>query len=145
MGRYLKNTEIRQADQYSVRVPFGETDTRPITPLTGQLRYNTTLDVLEIYANSAWQFFSMVGAVEVVKDVFTGDNSTVAFSSMSYSYDFGEEAQVMVFIGSVYQNPGASYTFNGTDTITFSSAPPGNHSIVVLHNFASTNYTGAGG
>ena len=144
MGRFLKNTEIRQADQYSARVPFGETETRPTSSVTGQFRYNTTLDVLEVYANNAWQFFSMVGQVEIIKDVFVGDNSTVAFSPMSYTYDFGEEAQVMVFIGSVYQNPGASYTFNGTTTITFSEAPPWNHSIVVLHNFASTNYAGAG-
>lgn len=143
MGRYLKNTEIRHAGQYSVRVPFGETGTRPENPITGQLRYNTTLDVLEIYANNAWQFFAMVGPVDIVKDVFEGDGANVSFSSMSYTYDAGEEQQVLVFIGSVHQNPNVAYTFNSTDTITFTSAPPNLQSIVILHNYASTRYSGA--
>ena len=142
MGRFLKNTEIRQADQYSVVVPFGTTDVRPTSPVIGQLRYNTTLNALEVYSYGVWQKFSMVGNVEIVKDIFVGDGSSTSFGAMTYSYAFGEEAMTMVFIGNTHQNPAISYTYNGTTSITFTSPPPLGHSIVVLHNYTSTDYTG---
>jgi len=57
---------------------------------------------------------------------------------MGYSYTSGQEAQVIVYVGNVYQNPTVAYTFNGTTTITFTSPPPLGQTVVILHNLAST-------
>ena len=35
-------------------IPTGTTTERPSTPVTGMLRYNTTLSKLEIYNGSSW-------------------------------------------------------------------------------------------
>ena len=59
--------------------------------------------------------------------------------TMSKSYGSGSEANVLVFVGQVYHNPGIAYTFNGTTTVTFTSAPAtGTNNILLLHNFSST-------
>ena len=57
---------------------------------------------------------------------------------MSYSYSNGDEPQVLVFLNTVYQNPGVNYTFDGSDDITFTSTPPNSATILVLHNYAGT-------
>jgi hypothetical protein len=57
---------------------------------------------------------------------------------MSKTYNSGQEAQVLVFLNTVYQNPGINYTFNGTTNIHFTSVPTGGAVILVLHNIAST-------
>jgi hypothetical protein len=57
---------------------------------------------------------------------------------MSKTYTSGQEAQVLVFLNTVYQNPGVNYTFNGTTNIHFTSVPGAAAVILVLHNIAST-------
>jgi hypothetical protein len=42
----------------AVKIPAGTTAQRPALPTNGMLRYNTTLNRLEGYANNAWGVFT---------------------------------------------------------------------------------------
>lgn len=137
MGRYVKNTELKSGDS-AVVAPTGTNAERPTNPVSGQIRYNTSLSKLEFYDNDSWEQVGKEGSVTIVKDTFTGNAVATEFGPMSYSYSNGEEAQVLVFLNTVYQNPGVNYTFDGSDNITFSSIPPALGTIIVLHNYAGT-------
>jgi hypothetical protein len=41
----------------SFTIPVGNTAQRPASPVSGMLRYNTTLSKLEIYINDTWTSF----------------------------------------------------------------------------------------
>jgi hypothetical protein len=43
------------------------------------------------------------------------------------------ETQIMVFVGSIYQDPATAYTVDGGFDITFTSAPPNTVPISVIH------------
>jgi len=136
MGRLLKNT-VFKTGSYALGVPVGSSSIGPDVPVTGQTRYNTSTGKLEFYASSVWNAVAKEGEVTIVKDTFAGDNATADFT-MTKTYSAGQEAQVFVFLNTVYQNPGINYTFNGTTNIHFTSIPTGSAVILVLHNIAST-------
>lgn len=134
MGRFLKNTELKTAS-YSVRAPYGFSAIGPNYPVDGLFRYNSTTSNFEGYVGESWEQFAFKGSNDILKDTFTGDGSTLSFTSMSRSYDAGDELLLLVFVGNIFQNPGISYTVLGT-TITFTSPPNENQPIVILHGFA---------
>lgn len=133
LGRLLKNDTIETASS-AVTVPTGTAGERPTTPENGQIRYNTSDNVMEMYVNSAWVTIAKVGLVSIVKDTFTGDGSTLAYTA---SQSIANENDVIVHVGNVHQNPGVAYTVSGT-TITFTSPPPDTHTIIVQHGYNST-------
>jgi hypothetical protein len=143
MGRFAKNRELKDQG-YAIRVPVGSSAVRTGSPTTGLVRYNTDTARFEFYYNSNWYNIAKEGSSTIVKDSqgygsnLGAADGVINTFTMSYSYTAGQEAQVIVFVGSVYQNPGVAYTFNGTTTITFTAAPPLGQTIVILHNFAST-------
>ncbi len=120
MGHMLKNTVFRNGS-YALGVPVGSSTVGPDAPTVGQTRWNTTTDRMEYYTGTVWNAIAHEGNVTIVKDSFTGDNINSTFGPMSYFYDSGEEPQVLVFLNTVFQNPGVNYTFNGTDDIIFTS------------------------
>ena len=136
MGRSLKNTKIKVGET-TAKLPGGSTTLRPSSSSNGQIRYNTTDNVLEAYINGSWSTLRVAGAASITKDTFTGDGSTLVFGPMSFSYTAGQEKTVLVFINNVFQNPGVAFTFDGTTNITFTSPPPLGHTIVLLHGYAS--------
>jgi hypothetical protein len=141
MGRFIKNFVLGPTGSYSVVIPGDVTALRPAYPVEGQFRYNSssTPPSLEAYVNGVWRQLSAVGNVTILKDTGTGDGTATVFPMPVYgsSYNSGQEPQVLVFIGGVFQNPGVNYTFNGTNNITFLSPVPFGQIWVVLHNFAS--------
>ena len=69
------------------------------------------------------------GFEATVKDTFSGDDSTVAFTLSQTS----ATNDVEVFVGNVQQEPTIAYSISGT-TLTFTEAPPtGTNNIYVLH------------
>jgi len=64
-------------------------------------------------------------------DPFTGDGSTTVFT-MTEAED--QTTQIMVFVGSIYQDPYTAYTVDGGFDITFTSAPPWGEPISVIHS-----------
>lgn len=141
MGHMLKNTVFRSGS-YALGVPTGTSSIGPSPAVNGQTRYNTTTGKLEFYANitgtPSWNAVSREGNVVITKDEFTGNGVAQQFWPMSSSYASGQEAQVLVHVGTVYQIPNTNYTFNGTGNIIFSSPPSGGAAITVIHGFAST-------
>jgi len=138
MAHMLKNTRFKTAS-YALGLPVGTSSVGPDSPVVGQARWNTTTSRFEYYTGSAWLATAHEGNVTIVADKsFVGNSTRVLFEPMSYSYNSGQEAQVIVFVGTVYQIPVTNYTFAGNSSIQFSSAPSNLSSITILHNFAST-------
>jgi hypothetical protein len=46
----------------SLNIPIGTTEQRPVTPATGTIRFNTTLNILEFYNGSAWRAITSIFA-----------------------------------------------------------------------------------
>lgn len=138
MGRMLKNT-VFKSGSYALGVPVGSITVGPDSAVNGQVRWNSTPpEKLEYYNGSNWLAFAHEGSVTIVKDSFTGDNITNVFGPMTYTYTAGQEAQAIVVVNNVIQNPGVGYTFDGSNNITFSSTPITSAPIYILHNYAST-------
>lgn len=115
-------------------IPAGGTVERPSDSIEGTTRFNTDTDNLEVYNGTGFDAIAKEGDVTITKDGFTGDGSTTAYT---LSVTPPSENSILVFVGNVFQNPGVAFTLSGA-TITFSSAPPLSHTIVVLHGFNST-------
>jgi hypothetical protein len=101
----------------SVLVPVGDTASRPETPATGMVRFNTTLDALEFYDSESWTIAGAEFTV-VVADAFTGDGSTVTFTLSEDS----TTASTIVTINGVVQIPVTAYSVAG-NVLTFTEAP----------------------
>ena len=139
MGRFVKNKEIHTGS-YAIRLPVGTNTLAPQFPIDGQIRFNDsspTLRNMEVYSNGSWKGVGMDGRVNIIKDTFVGNNLMTSFP-LSNSYDPGHEAEILVFIGSIYQEPGVAYTVNGPNII-FTSPPNNGITVIVLHNFNSTH------
>jgi len=49
----LKNTEIN--DTGFLQLPAGTTSQRPSSPTNGDIRFNTTLSIIEVYDEGRWR------------------------------------------------------------------------------------------
>jgi hypothetical protein len=130
MGYFVKNRQL-QSGSTAVVLPVGSASNRPDAPTFGMIRYNTTLVGVEFYDGSDWVALSAAGAISYIVDDFNADGSTVTFTM---SVAESEETQIIVFIGSIYQDPATAYTVNGGFDITFTSAPPNGTVINVIHS-----------
>jgi hypothetical protein len=136
MGRFIKNKEIH-AGSYAIRLPVGSNSLSPQFPVDGQIRFNkTNPSNMEVFHNGSWKGVGLAGRVNIVKDTFVGNSLMTSFQ-LTNSYIAGQEADILVFIGSIYQEPGVAYTVNGNNII-FSSPPNDGMTVIVLHNFNST-------
>jgi hypothetical protein len=135
LGRFLKSS-LNTAKSYEtgVIVSTGTSDQRPAVPTVGLVRFNTTNGSLEYYNGTTFENIAVQGTVNITKDSFTGDNSTISYT---LSVTPADENNILVFVGNVHQNPDVAYSLSGS-TLTFSSPPPDTHTIVVLHGFDST-------
>jgi len=137
----LKNTVFRSGS-YALGVPTGTSSIGPDSPVNGQTRYNTTTGRLEFYANitgtPSWNAVAREGNVYIARDNFTGNGVATQFWPLSTNWTSGQEQQVLVHAGTVYQIPVTNYTFNGTGNIIFSSAPNNGAAITIISGFAST-------
>ena len=129
MGTFLKNREI-QSGSTSIRIPTGSAANRPDQPVFGQIRFNTDSSLVEFYNGTAWVSVSAGGSVSYTVDDFVGDGSTEVFVMSEAESD---ETQIIVFVGSIYQDPATAYTVDGGFNITFTSDPPDGIPINVIH------------
>jgi hypothetical protein len=130
MGYYVKNRRL-QSGSTAVVLPVGSASNRPDAPTFGMIRYNTTSASVEFYDGSVWSALSAAGAISYTVDDFNADGSTVTFTM---SVAEASETQIIVFIGSIYQDPATAYTVNGGLDITFTTAPPAGTVINVIHS-----------
>jgi len=137
VGRYIKSsatTTVKDEASGNNTLPSGTTAERSAVPQTGDIRYNTDTSALEFFDGSTFENVALQGTVLMTKDSFTGDDSTMVFT-MSVTPRNADA--ILVFVGNVHQNPDVAYTVSGSD-ITFTSAPPNTHTIVIMHGFDST-------
>jgi hypothetical protein len=130
MGYFVKNRRL-QSGSTAVVLPVGSASNRPDAPTFGMIRYNTTLVGVEFNDGSDWVALSAAGAISYTVDDFNADGSTLMFTM---SVAESSETQIIVFVGSIYQDPATAYTVNGGFDITFTSAPPNGTVINVIHS-----------
>jgi len=113
-----------------VVLPTGSSANRPDNAAFGMIRYNTDSGLVEFFNGSSWTTLSTGGSITYTVDDFVGDGSTTVFL-MSVAENTA--TQLIVFVGSIYQDPASSYTVDGGYNITFTSAPPNTVPINVIH------------
>ena len=128
MGNFLKNRKLLSGSS-GVVLPSGPTSQRPDHPTFGLIRYNTDSGYVEYFNGTIFQSLS-TGGVTYTVDNFTGNGSQTVFTM---SVQVSSATQIMVFVGSIYQQPTTTYTVNGGYDITFTSAPPNGVPINVIH------------
>jgi hypothetical protein len=102
----------------SMKLPYGTTAQRPSSPDEGEIRYNSTLDQVEVYKNGAWERVGDPDSAILTNDTFDGDNTDTTFTlSNSASTN-----AVIVTLNGVVQVPTTDYSVSGT-TLTFTTAP----------------------
>ena len=129
MGYFVKNRGAGLRP-YGASIPSGGTADRPTDPKTASVRYNQDLGTMEFWDGVEYVSVVTSGNVDIVVDKFTGDASTALFS---LTFDALSDDQILVYVGGVYQIGGTSYTTSGTN-LTFSTPPPNNAPIAVVHN-----------
>jgi len=130
MGYYVKNRRL-QSGSSGVVLPAGGSAIRPLAPAFGMLRYNTDIAAVEFFNGVIFQPLSAAGSISYTVDSFTGDGSTTVFTM---SVAESSTQQIIVFVGSIYQDPTTAYTVDGGFDITFTSAPPSGEPISVIHS-----------
>jgi len=132
----LKNTVFRSGS-YALGIPVGTSTVTPDSPTVGQTLWNSSTGKLEFYNGTIWRAVAQEGNVNLVRDSFTGNSVQTSFN-MSISYSAGEQNKVLVFVGTVVQQPTTNYTFTGGNVIQFTAAPSSGSDISVIHNLGST-------
>jgi hypothetical protein len=130
MGYFVKNRRLASA-QSGVVLPAGPSSIRPVAPSFGTIRYNTDNAAVEYFNGSIFVTLGDAGAIDYTVDSFTGDGSTTEFTM---SIAEATTTQLIVFVGSIYQDPLTAYTLDGGFDITFTSAPPSGEPISVIHS-----------
>ena len=129
MGYFVKNRRL-QSGSSGVVLPTGSAANRPDNPAFGMIRYNTDSGLVEFFNGSIWASLSTGGSITYTVDDFTGNGVQTVFAM---SIAESTETQLIVFVGSIYQDPASAYTVNGGYDITFTSAPPNTVPINVIH------------
>lgn len=136
MGYFVKNRQVPSGSS-SIVIPSGDSSTRPTSPVFGSFRYNTDIGTLEFFNGNVFKPVGLGGELNV--DVYsnTGDGSTLTFV-LSNTTAITSDDQVIVFVGSVYQQPGTTYSITGGGfDITFTSAPPDGEPINVIRSLVA--------
>jgi hypothetical protein len=98
-------------------IATGNTAQRPLSPTTGDMRFNTTLGQVEVYDGSNG-IQSVSDFANITSQIINGDNTTVAFTLNQTATTAG----IIVSINGTIQEPSVAYNVSGT-TITFTEAP----------------------
>ena len=101
----------------SILIPVGNVGQRP-AGVTGQVRFNTTSNNLEIFDNTQWTAVGVPSFTLITDQQFNGDGSTVVFTLSGNATTAG----TIVSINGVQQIPVTAYAVSGT-TLTFTEAP----------------------
>ena len=114
-------------------VPAGPSASRPDSPVFGQFRFNTDIGLMVFFNGSLFVPLASAGAIDYTVDSFTGTGSQTVFTM---TIQESLSTQIIVFVGSIYQDPTTAYTVDGGFDITFTSAPPAGEPISVIHSAA---------
>jgi hypothetical protein len=102
----------------SMLLPVGTTAQRPSSPSEGEIRYNSTIDSVEVYKNGAWVKVGDPDTNSLTNETFDGDGSDTTFTLSNTA----STNTVFISLNGVVQVPTTDYTVSGT-TLTFTTAP----------------------
>jgi len=102
----------------SILAPVGNTAQRPATGVTGMVRFNTSVNSLEVYDNAAWVSVGQPDFTLITDQQFNGTGSQTVFTLSANATTAG----TIVSINGVQQIPTTAYAVSGT-TLTFTEAP----------------------
>lgn len=105
----------------SILFPVGNTAQRPGTGVTGMIRFNSTINAVEVYDNSSWATVGTPIFTVISDQQFNGDGVTVAYTLSAAA----TTNSVIVSINGVVQIPTIAYSVGGvgSTTLTFTEAP----------------------
>ena len=129
MGYFVKNRQL-QSGSSGVVLPTGDSSQRPTNPAFGLIRYNTDSSGFVEFFNGTQYVALNSGDVEYTVDNFVGNGVQTDFTMTVAE---STATQIIVFVGSIYQEPTTAYTVNGSVTLSFISAPPNTVPINVIH------------
>jgi len=129
MGYFVKNRQL-QSGSSGVVLPTGDSSQRPTNPAFGLIRYNTDSSGFVEFFNGTQYVALSSGDVEYIVDNFVGNGVQTDFTMTVAE---STATQIIVFVGSIYQEPATAYTVNGSVTLSFTSAPPNTVPINVIH------------
>lgn len=86
---YVDTTDsIVMSTSNNLMLPSGTTAERPVTPVNGMIRYNTTLDEVEMYQSSKWRPFKFKESSPIVQqNLGAGDSSNIYFGPLNGAYN----------------------------------------------------------
>jgi filamentous hemagglutinin len=102
----------------SVLIPVGTTGQRPDPGTLGMLRFNSTLDAVEVYTSADWTPVGTPEFTVITDQQFNGNGVGVAYTLANAS----TTNSAIVSINGVLQLPTVAYSVSGT-TLTFTEAP----------------------
>jgi predicted acyltransferase (DUF342 family) len=98
----------------AIGLPTGGNVSRPSSPISGQIRYNSDINSVEYYNNAGW-----ISVTSSISDQnFYGDGANATFTLNQTT----TEAGILVSINGTIQQPGYAYAVVGNQ-ITFSQTP----------------------
>ena len=139
-SRQIANALVSFNTPTSILTPVGNTGQRPGNGETGMLRFNTTINNLEIFDNSAWVTVGTPSFTVIADEQFTGDATTTQFTLGSTQ----TTNSCIVSINGVLQIPNLAYSVSGTDptcVLTFTEAPAAGDLIDVRQITTTTTVT----
>jgi hypothetical protein len=111
------NAALALGSTTSFLLPVGNTVQRPDVPVTGMVRFNTSLDNLEFYDHDSWTTAGSQFTV-IVADQFVGNGVANTFTLTQDSSTAG----TIVSINGIVQIPTTAYSVSG-NVLTFTEAP----------------------
>jgi hypothetical protein len=139
IGTVSPSVSLDINDTDAIKVPVGTTAQRP-TAANGMLRYSTTDNQFEGYADGAWGAIAGGGggSSAIERNTFSGNGSTTQFTLTSPITD---EVNTQVYVDGVYQSK-LNYSSAG-NVITFSSAPHAGTDNIEVINVKAVTVSGA--
>lgn len=111
------NNKVIFDNTSSITIPAGDSSLRPAEPALGDIRYNTTLDVVEYWNGTSW-----LGTIaNMDAEILYGDGVEQSFTLSTSA----TTKTIFVSINGTMQQPFLAYSVGGVDnkTLTFTEVP----------------------
>jgi hypothetical protein len=113
-------------------MPKGTTAERPVSPVDGMMRYNTTLEEVEIFQSSTWRSLRFKESTKIIQQTLGPiDGYTYFYGPLNAAYsptnvasttdNFGGQ-NLLVFIDNVFQIHGTNYAIEDNPTASVALA-----------------------
>lgn len=117
----------RTSNTGAVQVPAGTTTERTSSPILGEFRYNTSLNIFEGYQNGAWQAFASGSGGEVNQNAFSeftvSGQSTISAASATDSFEIIAGTGITLTTDAVAGSVTITGTAQSTDFSSLTNIP----------------------